>query len=558
MKQIAIIISAALLVLPTVLFAEVSERVWVSTDKDVYLSGETVWCSVFSIDATTGSLSHENSVAYLEMSSVSGTLVTCKIAMVGGRGSGAFQIPVSAHTGNYTLVGYTASSRGRSDVHADARLLSVFNTSSGLRVKGGVDIVDPSAYAALAAKDNMASGPLSIGVESSVPRSSAVTLNIGNSLPSGASLSLSVHCDDGIIAPDGKSIVDFVGTPFAPFQGSAEDKEGETLHGRLFGADASTVTQDLDLLAVVAFPGYAEDVYAGKISADGTASFRTGNIYGDRDMVCEIVGLDDSRECRLVIESPFLGVKVPSFPSLKLSEASKDALEKRMKSLLTPGRYSLDTLAEFLPKRGSIFLADDLCKRYHLDDYRRFPTIRETLVEITPDLRIRKDIKGRPQIQTVLEGVVRDNLEFSGNMLVLIDGVPVKDVEKLLEFDAMLVGDILIYPYNYSLGNAIFNGVVDFVTKTGDISSFKFDRNVVIVDWQGEAYPVAFTCPNLPEGGEDFRNTLYWHPQIDLKAGENTSVQVRTPSYPGRFKIVAEGISADGKPLRSEASFEVR
>ena len=68
MKQIAIIISAALLVLPTVLFAEVSERVWVSTDKDVYLSGETVWCSVFSIDATTGSLSHENSVAYLEMS----------------------------------------------------------------------------------------------------------------------------------------------------------------------------------------------------------------------------------------------------------------------------------------------------------------------------------------------------------------------------------------------------------------------------------------------------------------------------------------------------------
>jgi hypothetical protein len=229
-----------------------------------------------------------------------------------------------------------------------------------------------------------------------------------------------------------------------------------------------------------------------------------------------------------------------------------------MKSLLAPGRYSLDTLAEFLPKRGSIFLADDLCKRYHLDDYRRFPTIRETLVEITPDLRIRKDIKGKPQIQTVLEGVVRDNLEFSGNMLVMIDGVPVKDVEKLLEFDAMLVGDILIYPYNYSLGNAIFNGVVDFVTKTGDISSFKFDRNVVIVDWQGEAYPVAFTCPNLPEGGEDFRNTLYWHPQIDLKAGENTSVQVRTPSYPGRFKIVAEGISADGKPLRSEASFEVR
>ena len=315
---------------------------------------------------------------------------------------------------------------------------------------------------------------------------------------------------------------------------------------------------DMDLLAVAAFPGYAEDVYAGKIAADGTVSFRTGNLYGKRDMVCEIIGLDDSKECRLVMDTPFLGVKVPDIPSLKLSESTREALEMRMKSFGTSLNVGVDTLSEFLPKRGGVFLADELCKRYHLDDFRRFPTIRETLVEITPDLRIRKDIKGKPQIQTVLEGVVRDNTEFSGNMLVMIDGVPVKDIEKLLEFDAMLIGDIYIYPYNYSLGNAIFNGVVDFVTKQGDISSFKFDRNVVIVDWQGESYPVAFTCGNLPEGGSDYRHTLYWHPQIDIKAGGTTEIQVRTPSYSGRFKIVVEGIASDGTPLRTETSFEVR
>ena len=558
MKKIAIIIVFTLLLFPFTSYAGVTERVWVSTDKDVYLAGDMVWCSVFSVDPNSGKLSSENSVAYVELSSDAGQLVSAKIALVGGRGSGAIQIPLSAPTGNYALVAYTAASRGRGDVAADARILSVFNTSSGVRIKGGVEIVEPSRYTSSGITRGKSSGSVELFVQPSPVTSSTARVSLDNRMSSDATVSVSVIHEDGLLSPSGKTFADFVDTRSIPFEGSSEDKDGETLHGRLFGADASSVMVDMDLLAVAAFPGYAEDVYAGKIAADGTVSFRTGNLYGKRDMVCEIIGLDDSKECRLVMDTPFLGVKVPDIPSLKLSESTREALEMRMKSFGTSLNVGVDTLSEFLPKRGGVFLADELCKRYHLDDFRRFPTIRETLVEITPDLRIRKDIKGKPQIQTVLEGVVRDNTEFSGNMLVMIDGVPVKDIEKLLEFDAMLIGDIYIYPYNYSLGNAIFNGVVDFVTKQGDISSFKFDRNVVIVDWQGESYPVAFTCGNLPEGGSDYRHTLYWHPQIDIKAGGTTEIQVRTPSYSGRFKIVVEGIASDGTPLRTETSFEVR
>ncbi len=558
MKKIAIIIVFTLLLFPFTSYAGVTERVWVSTDKDVYLAGDMVWCSVFSVDPNSGKLSSENSVAYVELSSDAGQLVSAKIALVGGRGSGAIQIPLSAPTGNYALVAYTAASRGRGDLAADARILSVFNTSSGVRIKGGVEIVEPSHYTSSGITRGKSSGSVELFVQPSPVTSSTARVSLDNRMSSDATVSVSVIHEDGLLSPSGKTFADFVDTRSIPFEGSSEDKDGETLHGRLFGADASSVMVDMDLLAVAAFPGYAEDVYAGKIAADGTVSFRTGNLYGKRDMVCEIIGLDDSKECRLVMDTPFLGVKVPDIPSLKLSESTREALEMRMKSFGTSLNVGVDTLSEFLPKRGGVFLADELCKRYHLDDFRRFPTIRETLVEITPDLRIRKDIKGKPQIQTVLEGVVRDNTEFSGNMLVMIDGVPVKDIEKLLEFDAMLIGDIYIYPYNYSLGNAIFNGVVDFVTKQGDISSFKFDRNVVIVDWQGESYPVAFTCGNLPEGGSDYRHTLYWHPQIDIKAGGTTEIQVRTPSYSGRFKIVVEGIASDGTPLRTETSFEVR
>ena len=555
MKRIVIIIAVSILALASAIDSKATERVWVSTDKDVYIAGDMVWCSVFVVDATTGKLSSGNSTAYVELSSVSGMAASAKIALVGGRGSGSFQIPLSTQTGNYSLLGYTASTQGRGDLTSDARILSVFNTSSSVRVKGGVDIVDASSYPEVKTPVGQNAGSIDL-VTSASARSSFATVSIGNAMPASTTLSLSVYREDGIVSPSGKTLADFMASSCEPFEGRNQDKEGETFRGRLFGADAETVIADNDLLAIVAFPGNAEDVYAGKIAADGTVDFSTGNVYGSRDMVCEIVGLDDSRDCRLMIESPFIGVKVADIPSLKLSESVKDALELRISALDT--KVAPDTLVEYLPRRGSIFLSDELCKKYHLDDYRRFPTIRETLVEITPDLRIRKDIKGRPQIQTVLEGMVRDNTSFSGNMLVMIDGVPVKDIEKLLEFDAMLIGDILVYPYSYSLGNAIFGGVVDFVTKQGDISSFKFDRNVVIVDWQGESYPVAYICSEVPYGGDDFRHTLYWHPQIELEAGARKEIKVRTPSYPGTFRIVAEGLSEDGKPVRSETLLEVR
>ena len=425
MKKIAIIIVFTLLLFPFTSYAGVTERVWVSTDKDVYLAGDMVWCSVFSVDPNSGKLSSENSVAYVELSSDAGQLVSAKIALVGGRGSGAIQIPLSAPTGNYALVAYTAASRGRGDL---------------------VEIVEPSRYTSSGITRGKSSGSVELFVQPSPVTSSTARVSLDNRMSSDATVSVSVIHEDGLLSPSGKTFADFVDTRSIPFEGSSEDKDGETLHGRLFGADASSVMVDMDLLAVAAFPGYAEDVYAGKIAADGTVSFRTGNLYGKRDMVCEIIGLDDSKECRLVMDTPFLGVKVPDIPSLKLSESTREALEMRMKSFGTSLNVGVDTLSEFLPKRGGVFLADELCKRYHLDDFRRFPTIRETLVEITPDLRIRKDIKGKPQIQTVLEGVVRDNTEFSGNMLVMIDGVPVKDIEKLLEFEAMLIGDIVGTP----------------------------------------------------------------------------------------------------------------
>ena len=533
----------------------VSERVYLSTDKEVYLAGETIWFSAFCVDPSKGVLSEASSVAYLEISSTEGVLLTGKIALVSGRGSGALQLPATTPTGNYSVLAYTAPSKGRDDLMVDSKTVSVFNTLSRVRVKNGVEIVEAEDVGKQSVSDGSYGNVIILADTQAVPSSVSV-VGLRNDMFSKVTLSLSVSLDDGIPAPAASDIRRFLGTPYSGFKGEASDKEGETFRGKLIGQDAGAAHRE-GLIAVVAFPGHAQDAYAGRIDADGTVSFVTDNVHGARDMVCEILGQDESMDCRLVIDQPFLNVKTGGIPALSLSKSFESALLKRHQLLGSSLPAAPDTLFEFLPKRSGLFLSDSHCRRFHLDDYNRFPTIRETLIEITPGLRIRRGQDRKTQIQTRLEGVMKDNTEYSGNMLVLIDGVPVKDVDRLLEFDTYLLSDILVYPYSYSFGDAIFNGVVDFVTKKGDISSFKFDKNVVIVDWQGACYPVALTCEGMTPGANDTRSTLYWHPTLELSPGEKVDIQVRTPAYSGNFKIVAEGLAADGKPFRSESSLKV-
>ena len=558
MKRIATILLLSCFCVTSFISAAVAERVYISTDKDVYLAGELIWCSAFSLDASTNRLSDANSVAYLELFSAQGTLLTAKIGLVDGRGSGAIAIPFNASTGNYRLVAYTGSGKERTDLLSDAKTVSIFNTVNSGRVRGGVDIVSRSGYESLRRESKQSGGEVSVLANRAASTSSATSVYLENKSSSKVSLSLSVFADDGILPPSSPSLVDFAKASFRPFSGSDDEHGGEVFRGRLAGRDAEKVASDPKMVAVVAFPGFAEDVYAGKVGADGSVRLQTVNVYGKRDLVSEIIGQGNDLDCHLEIDYPFIGLESKDIPALKLSQALQPALSRRNRLVRSERSDPADTLYEYMPKRESLLLADANCTVYHLDDYTRFTTIAETIFEIIPGIRLRKDKAGEPQMQLALHGTPSDKPQYTGNVLTLIDGVPVKSIRALLEFDPMLVSDILVYPYSYMMGRVSFNGVVDFVTKKGDISSFRFDPDVRIIDWQGVCYPVAYTRPVRDNGGDDLRNTLYWHPVITLEPGERLKVDVLTPSYQGIFRVVAEGISYDGNPVYSETGFEVR
>ena len=125
------------------------ERIYVSTDRDVYLAGDAVWCSLTCLDEN-GRFSNASAISYLELISGDGTACTAKIGLLEGRGAGSFRIPVTVPTGTYRLIAYTAVNAAEDGKpwQAGSRLLTIFNSTSLARVADGVEILDEASYEA--------------------------------------------------------------------------------------------------------------------------------------------------------------------------------------------------------------------------------------------------------------------------------------------------------------------------------------------------------------------------------------------------------------------------
>ena len=533
------------------------ERIYVSTDREVYVAGDAVWCSLTCLDGN-GRFSNESAVSYLELVSEAGTACTAKIGLLEGRGAGSFRIPVTAPTGTYRLVAYTAVNAGEEGTPwmAGSRLLTVFNTTSAARVPDGVEILDESAYESLPQPEAAPQGALQLSARTRLPKGAAAALVLSNG-GSRASVSLSVrHEDDLRPAAQENSPESFLkalpaDVRLRPGANPVTEYDGEIVTARLLGARTESDYTE----ATLSTAGDPASLYIGRADGTDIIRYHTSNIYGNREIVSEVSQLD-RKEGYIDFESPFIHPEAGTLPKLLLSPVQRQDLVSRKAALRAEKTLRIDTLTTFMTRRKDLLLESVDHRRYHLDDYNRFPSVREVLVEIIPELSLRR-VNDVWQLQLVVSDAVQSRFDRTGSILVMMDGVVLSDLDLLLDFDAMLLEDVDIYLQSFVCGKVAYHGLVNFITKKNYVTALHFPANVRVVDFQGVAYPVAYNGA-VPEGeGQDLRQLLYWHPVLNLDAGSDYRIEIHTPGYAGRFKAVAEGFTEDGKPVYQEFAFEL-
>lgn len=575
MKRMFLAILAAMMLLfPGWLWAQgrIVERTYLSTDRDVYVAGDVLWYSAFCVDASQGTLSPVSGIAYVELHSPDAVVCAGKVALLGGRGAGRLSLPVTVPTGNYRLVAYTAQNKaeeGYDYTGLASKTISVFNVYSNERLTGGVEVVSDGEYESL--RSPVRPGMTAGSDRSVMPGSDRASVSLrwdGDSLTvvnagaTPATLSISVFHDDGILSNDNPTIAEFLAAcrrqgPVRFDNTVIPEYEGEIIRGHVTGLSPEKLPSLVGRYAFISTPSDKSDVYTSVIDGQGRVEFFTGNIYGNKECICEIEGIDPSLNCFIELESPFVQARVAAVEPLRIAASLKEALSQRSFAMQVERRFTPDTLYELLRVReNGLFGTHEIV--YPLDDYTRFPTMGEVFIEFIPEIRARRWPDGRRNIQVRLEDGT-ETIFSRDTTLMMLDGVPVFDQQKILDYDPLLVESIHIYPRTTFIGPRIYEGVVNFVTYKHNLPAFHFGENARVIDFQGADWPLAATGEALrsEEAYPDYRQTIYWHPQQELPPGATLRIPCKKPDYKGHFRVVVEGLSADGTPLRAETSFEL-
>ena len=585
----------------------VVEKTYISTDREIYVSGDKIWCSAFCVDAANGLRpSSLSAIAYVEIVSEDGTLESGKIALSEGRGAGTIEIPATAPTGNYRIVAYTAYTKNTPGFNPQehiSKTISIFNTSTKERVKNGVKILSDSEYDALRtpastpastpagthttgthssstynAGTQPAAGALSITCHRSAEGYLEVVLTNNSAAP--ADLSLSLSNRDGIIPPDNTSIGAFMGAAASAAQAAAgaesaaartaagaasaaqpsssaaaataaaaelPEYEGEIIRGRIAGATTDEIEGLKGRSAFISVPTEKSDLYSSVVDNDGMIKFVTNNIYGTKEMVCEIEDNDLAR-CHIELISPFVSPKLKGIPALQMAPSIKEDLQRRGLSVQLCRSFSADTLASLMPIRENPLIPSYDAIEYKLDDYKRFPVMRELFIEFINEIKVRK-VDGKEQLKVKTHLEERVSLFDKNNSLIMVDGIPVFDHSQVIEYDPLLVESVVVYPYKYYTGWRSFCGMANFVTYKKNLPGIKFNDGVRVVQFKGCSYPMAFTCQEIGDDFPDYRELLYWHPQIKLPAGESSAIKVKIPANVKEIRICAEGMIENGTPF---------
>ncbi len=511
-----------------------TERVAVLTDRSAYICGDRVWCSIFCVDEN-GALSSQSAIAYLELVSSDGTSAEAKIALFEGRGAGEFVIPANTPTGNYRLMAYTSLEGGEQSMMG-SRLISVYNPLSLARVKNGV-VTGQAAEAVL--QQDCREG-ISLQVQEKVGRGEKFNLFLRGAE---SDLTVSVYHENELAQLPNGTLAEFMGKfPVSSEAGGPVEFDGEIIRGRVLNSEE-------DGMAILSSSGSSADIYVSPVGDGSSIQFETDNLYGDRELVCEMLNAGDN--IRIQLASPFQHPSAGELPALRLHDSQREALSAGLRSVGARG-YISDTLVRFLPRREDRFLRQEDMTRIHLDDYTRFLSIQEIVVEILPMVRIRKHY-GKKQLELQVADGASSRKVYMDHILVMMDGVIISDFDLLLPLDAMLLEDIYIYSGRIVIGPAVFNGAINFVSKKNYVTALDFPSSVCVVDYKGVSYPVAYLGETV--SGEDSRQLLYWNPALLHK--EDDRIVLTAPDYPGRFCIVAEGLSPDGKAVRAVTHFDV-
>ena len=332
---------------------------------------------------------------------------------------------------------------------------------------------------------------------------------------------------------------------------------GHLVTGKLI--NTTTNAPATDVVAYFAVPGKRVQLFAAKSDTGGRLLFNTKDFYGPGEIVVQTNTQHDST-FRIDVTSPFSEQYAKTaLPPFYIGKDMQQSLENSSLGMQVLNIYSGDNIRKYYtPAVDSNGFFGKPYKSYKLDDYTRFTTMEEVLREYIRELYVVRQDK-KYHIKIISE---RGFLE--GDPLVMLDGIPVFDMDKVIALDPLKIRRLDVMRERYFWGPADAEGILSYTTYKGDLGGVEIDPHAVVLDYEGLQLQRVFYSPTYDTEAEassrlpDFRNLLYWSPSIKAGPRGNNQLSFYTSDQQGQYMGVIQGITANGTPGVKYINFEVK
>jgi hypothetical protein len=339
------------------------------------------------------------------------------------------------------------------------------------------------------------------------------------------------------------------------------EAEDHYVSGKLLTGDQKK--QDSGRYVLLSHPGKIADFQYARTDRDGNFSFK---IKIDDKVNDLIIQPDEVTKNQSVnIESSF------SDKYLK-SERLVDSISKP-----TPGyisSWSVNHQVRKIYGTSSIgepvrpVISQPKTKRFYgkpdqelnMKDYITLPVMQEVFFELIVGVFLKNKKSG-------YEITVSDpeyNKVYETPPGLFIDGVAVKDPAVIAGLDPEIVEKIDVIRERYFVGDYLFYGIVNIITKAGDFSNATLPDYAIRLSYRVIDPVNSFISPDYSSAElkksriPDFRNTLYWNPSVKPDQDGKKRVEFWSSDNKEDYLINIQGITQEGRPFSFQKNIKVK
>ncbi len=511
------------------------------TDRDIYVSGETLLAKIYIPEANS------SRIIYLDLVNRYGTRISgVPLEIRNSQADGFLILPDSLSTGNYLLRTYQKHNAGKQMVMREIWISNRFDEPG--------KTIEMNRVENLNKIQEKESNQISIeGIEQQYqinqPFGSNIKINPTFLNEIDGELIVSVAQTDPSFAADAFLLQSDSGNDGMP------EKRGIILSGIV--TDKKTNEAATNITVYLTIPDTVPGFQYYNTKKDGRFYFLLDKYYGSVEAVIQCFGNTPDQRLKISLDDLFAAAgELPEFRQEPIQETFRNNTVRNIDAVTFQKVFAQKQIILNAPVLTNQKTYPYYGKATETVDPQLFidlPDFTEISRELLPGVKFR-NYNNEPTLQ-VLNSQLR--YFFEEAPLLLIDGIPIRDLNVIKDMGTSDIDRVDICRSERFYGDLRFPGVVAIYTTKSDYPMLSESDQLIRLTLETIQETVSLAETNIPEPNiPDLRQVVYWNPKV--KPAENISVKCSISSVQGLYKIIVRGKLKDGTLFFSEKQFEVK